>query len=264
MNNTLAVTISSLQNPRIKRLVQLSKPRERRQQEVFVIEGRREIALAMQSGYQFESIFQCPEIAPDDLPPFPKGTETIRISHEVFARVAYRENSDGLIALARPRNHRLNDLFLPVDPLIIVIEAVEKPGNLGAILRTADAAGVDAVIVCDPRTDIYNPNVVRSSVGCLFTVPVATATSQEVHSWLLTHGVQIWSAALTGTKTPYEVPFNRSSAIVMGTEADGLSEFWLKNCTAQIKIPMAGKIDSLNVSTATAIIVFEAIRQRSL
>lgn len=264
MNNTLAVTISSLQNHRIKRLLQLSKPRERRQQEVFVIEGRREIALAMQSGYQFESIFQCPEIAPDDLPPFPKGTETICISHEVFARVAYRENSDGLIGLARPQNHRLSDLKLPDNPLIVVLEAVEKPGNLGAILRTADAAGVDAVIVCDPRTDIYNPNVIRSSVGCLFTVQLATATSPEVHSWLLRHRIQIWSAALTGVKTPYDVPFTRPSAIIMGTEADGLSDFWLQNCTSQIKIPMAGKIDSLNVSTATAIIVFEAVRQRSL
>lgn len=263
MNQAQPLIITSLQNPRIKRLVQLSKPRERRQQEVFVVEGFREIDLALQSGYRFDCLYQCPDIATQPLPALAEGTELVQISREVFARVAYRENSDGLIGLARPRSHRLSDIELPENPLVIVLEAVEKPGNLGAIVRTADAAGVDAVIVCDPRTDIYNPNVVRSSVGCLFSVPIAVGTSQEVHAWLSKQDIQIWSAALTGTNSPYKAPMHQPSAIVMGTEADGLSDFWLQNCTAQIKIPMAGKIDSLNVSTATAIIVFEAVRQRS-
>lgn len=258
--------ITSLQNPSIKNVVKLTKSKERKQQNLFVIEGARELSLALQSDYKVSSAFFCRELFsktdyPSVLDQIPSESVT-EISPAVFEKIAYRENSDGIIALAKPKQHSLNELKLSKNPFIIVLEAVEKPGNLGAILRTADAAAIDAIIVCDPQTDLYNPNVIRSSVGGLFTVQTAICSSQEALEWMQINGIASYAAELKAAEFYQDVDFRLPSAIVMGTEADGLTNFWLKNATARIKIPMRGKIDSLNVSVSTAVLTFEAMRQR--
>jgi len=260
--------IVSLQNNRIKNILRLiEKSRERREQELFVIEGARELSLAQSGNYVLDSVFVCPTLfASSD---YPKVLENVNpsicfeISETIFARIAYRGNSDGIIALAKPKSHNLNDLKLSKNPFIIILESVEKPGNLGAILRTADAAAVDALIVCDALTDIYNPNIVRSSVGCVFTVPIAIADNTETLNFLKNRNIKSFAAELQAASFYQNTDFTIPSAIVMGTEADGLSSFWLDNADARIKIPMRGKIDSLNVSVSTAVIAFEAMRQRN-
>ena len=176
--------------------------------------------------------------------------------------MAYREGSDGILTLAKPKSHALENLSLEEDPFIIVLESVEKPGNLGAVLRTADAAKVSAVVICDPATDLYNPNTIRSSVGCAFTVPIAICTSEEALSYLKSKKIKTFAAELGASQWYHETDFTKGSAIIMGTEADGLTNFWLENADARIKIPMRGEIDSLNVSVSTAVITFEAMRQR--
>ena len=258
--------ITSLQNPAIKNIVKLTKSKERLEQQLFVIEGARELSLALQSNYRVEELYLCREMLerskyPDLLEAMPETT-VVEISAAVFAKIAYRENSDGVVALARPKSHRLSDIKLSVNPFIIILEAVEKPGNLGAVLRTADAAAVDAVIICDPQCDLYNPNVIRSGVGGLFTVQTAVCSSEEALAWLRTNGISSYAAELQAADFYQQIDFIHPSAVVMGTEADGLSGFWLDNATKRIKIPMRGEIDSLNVSVSTAVITFEAMRQR--
>ncbi|MCC2548008.1 RNA methyltransferase [Hymenobacter sp. BT175] len=261
--------ISSPQNPRIKNLLRLQqKSSERRSQDLTIIEGFRELTIARQAGIPVPTLFVCPELATAEqvreleqrLDP---ATEWLQVSKAVFEKVAYREGSDGILALARPPRRRLQDLQLPVNPLLLVLEAVEKPGNLGAILRTADAAQADAVIICDPRTDLYNPNAIRASIGCLFTVPTVATSRDELLAWCAEQGIRTYAAALTDQARPYtDFDFRGPTAFVMGTEADGLTAELRQACTATIIIPMRGAIDSLNVSTATAILTFEAVRQR--
>jgi TrmH family RNA methyltransferase len=258
--------ITSLQNPRIKNIVKLSKHKEREQQNLFIIEGARELSLALAGGYNIDSVFICPELFaktdyPDVLNPLPDNIR-FEVSKAVFEKISYRTGSDGLLVLATPKPHGISDLKLADNPFIIILESVEKPGNLGAILRTADAARVDAVIICDPATDLYNPNAVRSSVGCLFTVPVAVCSSQEALDFLHLNHIKSFAAELQASSWYQEADFTTPSAIIMGTEADGLTDFWLQNSDARIKIPMRGQIDSLNVSVSTAVITFEAMRQR--
>lgn len=258
--------ITSLQNPAIKNIVKLSKSKAREEQQLFVIEGARELSLALQTGYPIESVYVCRELFsttkyPGVLDTLPE-TAVFDISPAVFAKVAYRENSDGIVALATPKSHRLSDITLSENPFLILLEAVEKPGNLGAVLRTADAAAVDAVIICDPQTDLYNPNVIRSGVGGLFTVPTAVCTSEEALAWLQQQRIRIYAAELQASDFYQDIDYRQPSAIVMGTEADGLTRFWLEHATRRIKIPMRGRIDSLNVSVSTAVITFEAMRQR--
>jgi TrmH family RNA methyltransferase len=257
--------ITSLQNTRIKNIVALGeKPRERRKQQLFIIEGFREISMAIEGGYTLQSLFVCAELgkAAALLDKLPYNIAVYELSKPVFDKIAYRENSDGLLALAHPRIIELNGIELSDNPFIIILEAVEKPGNLGAILRTADAAGVDALIVCDPLCDIYNPNVIRSSIGCLFTKQLTVCTSEDAVEWLCNKGISSYAAELTASQWYHQTDMTKPCAVVMGTEADGLSDFWLRNANARIKIPMRGKIDSLNVSVSTAILVFEAMRQR--
>jgi TrmH family RNA methyltransferase len=259
--------ISSLQNRKIKNAVRLStKANARKEQGTFLIEGARELSLALAGGYEPEEVFICPELfaGADRTHLSNRLPEQLcsEVTRPVFEKIACRKSVDGILALARMRSHRLEDLPVNENPFFIVLEAVEKPGNLGAILRTADAARVDGVIVCDPATDIYNPNVVRSGVGCLFTVPVAVCTSSEALSWMQKHRIRSFAAELTATQYYHETDFVQPSAIVLGTEADGLTPFWLENADRRIKIPMRGMIDSLNVSVSAAIITFEAMRQR--
>ena len=258
--------ITSTQNPKIKNIVRLQqKSSERKNQDLFVIEGLREVSLAMQAGIKLKSVFICADIIPYDevMANLSIDLQSFEISREVFEKLAYRGSTEGVIAIAEPKSYSLNDIELRTNPLVIVLESVEKPGNLGAILRTADAAKVDAIIICDPLTDIYNPNVVRSSVGCVFTNQVIACSSDDAIKWLKEKGVKIFAAALKAKKLYHETDLTKPTAIVMGTEADGLTEKWLKSTDEQIIIPMSGKIDSLNVSTSTAIIVFEAMRQRN-
>lgn len=258
--------ITSLQNNRIKNIVKLSKAKERKTQNLFILEGARELTLALSAGYTVDSVFICPELFSKT--DYPQVLDSIadhiqyEVSQQVFEKIAYREGSDGLITLARPKSHTLDDLKLNNNPFIIILEAVEKPGNLGAILRSADAAKVDAVIICDPLTDIYNPNAIRSSVGCMFTVPTAICSSEEARVWLKANNIKSFAAELRASNWYHEEDYTQPSAIVMGTEADGLTSFWLDNADKRIKIPMRGKIDSLNVSVSTAVITFEAMRQR--
>jgi TrmH family RNA methyltransferase len=256
--------ISSTQNPKIKSLLALEKPRERRKQQLFVIEGKKEIQMAMEAGYTIGNVFFCediislPELKPLGLP----EKFHARVTKEVFDKIAMRENSGGVVAVAEMKVHSLDQITLSKNPLLLILESVEKPGNLGAILRTADAAGVDAVIICDPQTDFYNPNVIRSSIGCIFTKQVAAATSEETIQWLKKNNVSILCTYLEASKPYHTIDYTKPSAIVMGTESTGLTKTWTENSDANIIIPMGGKIDSMNVSTAAAVVVFEAKRQR--
>lgn len=242
----------------------LEKPRERRRQQLFIIEGKKEIGMALKAGYKIGNLFYCVDIFPEtDLKSLRiEDKFLVPVTQEVFDKIAVRENSGGVVAVAEMKTHRLEDVTLGKTPLVLVLESVEKPGNLGAILRTSDAAGIDAVIICDPQTDFYNANVVRSSLGCVFTKQLATASTEETVTWLKKNKVNIYCTYLKASRPYHEVDFKTSAAIVMGTESTGLSDEWVKNSDANIIIPMQGAIDSMNVSTAAAVVVFEAVRQR--
>ncbi|MGC4021691.1 MAG: RNA methyltransferase [Cyclobacteriaceae bacterium] len=256
--------ITSTQNPKVKSLMALEKPRERRKQQLFIIEGKKEIELAIEAGYKIGNIFFCDEII--DVSEIPAKLRddklVIPVAKTVFEKIAIREGTGGVIAVAEQKPHLLSQIKLKENPLILILEAIEKPGNLGAVLRTADAAGVDAVIICDPQTDFYNPNVIRSSVGCVFTNQLAAASSDETIDWLKKNKIKIFCTSLQAAHPYHQIDFRQPSAIVMGTEATGLSSTWTNNSDANIIIPMQGKIDSMNVSNATAVVVFEAVRQR--
>ncbi len=260
--------INSSSNPRIRNIIKLgTNSRERRLQNIFIIEGYREINRALISGIEIKELYVCHELdkqgRSEELLILSNGITVFNVGVAAFTRIAYREGSDGLIALAVPRKLGLDNLKLSLNPLILVLESIEKPGNLGAIMRTADAAGIDAVIICDPLTDIYNPNTIRSGVGCIFTRQIVSSTSKEALAWLKMKNISIYAAALSESAIIYhQMNFCRPTAIVMGTEATGLSHEWLDNSDGQIIIPMKGIADSMNVSTSAAVLVFEAMRQR--
>lgn len=256
--------ITSTSNPKIKHLISLDKARERRKQNLFAVEGLKELSLAKESGYELESVYFCTDFIQKSklLKLGLRDAQLIPVGRNVFDKIAYRETTGGVIGIAKQRNHDLNDLNLPANPLILVLEGIEKPGNLGAVLRTADAAGITAVISCDPLTDFYNPNVIRSSVGCLFTNQTALASSDEAIAWLKKKNINIFCTYLGGSIPYTEASYMDPCAIVMGSEATGLTDNWVKSADANIIIPMKGKIDSMNVSVSAAIVVFEALRQR--
>lgn len=256
--------ITSHHNPKIKSLRALEKPRERKRQGLFVIEGINEITRAREAGYAIENLFFCEDIiAPGTLAAFSEiPTTGFPVSREVFEKIAIRETSGGLVAVATYKTHHLDQLTLSKTPLVLVLERVEKPGNLGAILRIADAAAVDAVIICDPQTDFYNPNVIRSSVGCVFTNQLAATSSEEAIQWLQGHQIKLICTYLEAAHPYHEIDYTQPCAVVMGTEATGLSDIWVQKADTNVIIPMGGKIDSMNVSTAAAVVIFEARRQR--
>jgi TrmH family RNA methyltransferase len=257
-------TITSTQNPKVKNLLALEKPRERRKQCLFVIEGKKEIKMALEAGYRIGNLFFCEEIIQKDelLSLGASDKLLIPVSKDVFDKIAVRENSGGVLAVAEQKTHRLADIKLSANPLLLILESVEKPGNLGAVLRTADAAGADAVIISDPQTDFYNPNVIRSSIGCVFTTQIASATSQDTIDWLRSKKINIFCTYLKASQPYHLVDYKGPTAIIMGTEATGLSPTWVNASDANIIIPMQGVIDSMNVSTAAAVVIFEARRQR--
>ena len=254
--------ITSAQNPKIKNLVLLQeKSKARREQGLFVVEGRRELEHCLEAGYKVRTLFVCPEIAGDAA--VSMIPSAIEITEQLYRKVAYRESTEGVIAEVETRERRLEDLDLPQNPLIVVLESVEKPGNLGAVLRSADAARADAVIICDPLTDLYNPNLIRASIGAVFTVPTVAASSEEVIPWLQAQHIQILTARLQDSSLYYDCDMRRGTALVMGTESTGLTDRWRQAASAHIRIPMLGRLDSLNVSVSAAILLFEAVRQRS-
>ncbi len=259
--------IFSIQNPFIKQLVQLKdKSRDRKKAGLFLIEGQRELSLALKGHYVIETILFLPELISESQISSLVSPETTRIeiSKEVFQKLAYRDTTEGVIAVAKCKSHTLETIhFNKKNPLILIAEAPEKPGNIGALLRTADAAHVDAVIIANPKSDLYNPNIIRSSVGCIFTNQIATGTTSEIINFLKTHHINIYCAALQASVNYNTQDFTQSTAIVVGTEATGLSDEWLKNATQNIIIPMQGEIDSMNVSVAAGILIFEAKRQRN-
>ncbi|MBR5702652.1 MAG: RNA methyltransferase [Bacteroidales bacterium] len=289
--------ITSAQNPKLKRLLALQeKSRLRREEGVFVVEGRRELEHCVAAGFEIEAVFICPEILegqalppegvrPSDSPHHPVGTvpplsnrgcyvpqgvvpalsnarQLFHLTKELYSKVAYREGTEGIIAEVKAKYLGLEDLKLKENPLVMVLEGVEKPGNLGAVLRSADAAGADAVIICDPLTDLYNPNLIRASIGAVFTVPVACCTSEEAIAFLKARGIRILTAQLQDSSPYYDVDMRTGTALVMGTEATGLTPVWRAAADAHILIPMLGRLDSLNVSVSAAILLYEAVRQR--
>lgn len=252
--------ITSKSNPKIKNVVKLQKSSERREQNRIIIEGRREIERAVACGFVVDTLFICNEILSAEVNIEANTIE--EVSLEVFEKIAYREGSDGLLAVAIPKYADLKDFKSKKNPLIIVLETVEKPGNLGAVMRTADAAGVDAVIIADPRTDLFNPNAIRASIGTIFSVPLFSCSSEECIEWLKANDIKIYCTYLKASIDYLEADFREGSAIVMGTEATGISDIWVEAADQNLIIPMNGIADSLNVSVTTAIVVFEAIRQR--
>jgi TrmH family RNA methyltransferase len=293
-------TIASTRNQKVKNTILLQKPRERKKQKLFLVEGRKEVTRAIQAGYTFERIFICRELyeggrqsrtfegdletpnsasrskhqnaardlkhqgSEPDLKQIPDTCEIDYVSPKVYTHMAYRGTTEGIIGWALPKNHDLNEIKLSDNPLILIVDAVEKPGNLGAILRTADAAGIDALIISDTRTDVYNPNVIRSSLGAVFSTQVGVSESESVIDWLKKNKIKIYCTALTVSKQYTDIDYSFPSAIVMGTEATGLSDSWLKQSDQNIIIPMKGIVDSMNVSVSTGIVLFEAVRQRNI
>ncbi len=259
--------ITSTQNSFIKQLVLLKdKSRERKKKQLFLIEGQRELSLALKGNYTIDSVLFYPEICSEDDASklLTDTTELIEISKEVYQKLAYRDTTEGIIAVAKTKDLTLTNLeFKNKAPLILVAEAPEKPGNIGALLRTADAANIDAVIIANPKTDMYNPNIIRSSVGCVFTNNIATGSTTEIIEFLKENKIDIYCAALQASVNYHTQNFTKSSAIVVGTEATGLTNEWLDNSFQNIIIPMQGEIDSMNVSVAAGILIFEAKRQRN-
>ena len=256
--------ITSIQNPFIKNLLKLQeKARERKKQGLFLIEGKREIELAKKGDYEITSLLFLPTTKNDILLSDFQNVEQILISQEIYDKLAYRKTTEGILAIAKTKSLSLSDIKLSKNPLILVAESIEKPGNIGAILRTADAANIDAVLIADAKSDMYNPNIIRSSVGCVFTNQIATATSEEIITFLKENNIQIFTATLQNSNEYHKENYIKSSAIVLGTEDTGLTEIWRTNATQNINIPMQGVIDSMNVSVAAAIILFEAKRQRN-
>ena len=258
--------ITSLQNPLVKEWITIKeKSRSRKRTGLFLIEGIREINMALKGGYSVNTVLYNPEIISFDelnelnLDP----NEFIQVSSEVYNRLAYRESTQGILAVAKGKELSLDQLVIKnTIPLILVAEAPEKPGNIGALLRTADASNLDAFIIANPITDMYNPNIIRSSVGCLFTNNIATGTTSEIIEFLKEKNINIFCAALQKSVDYHKQDYTNSTAIVVGTESTGLTNEWLNNSDQNIMIPMQGEIDSLNVSVAAGIVIFEAKRQR--
>lgn len=263
--------ITSAQNQKIKDLLALQeKSRTRKQEGLFVVEGRRELGHCLDAGYVPRTLFVCGEIiSGKELDEIVSKAESlnpkvgiIQIPSFLYDKIAYRGGTEGIIAEIEFKDRKLEDLRLSENPLIMVLESVEKPGNLGAVLRSVDAAGADAVIICDPLTDIYNPNLIRASIGAIFSRQVAVTSSEKAVSWLKAKGISILTAQLQDSSLYYDIDMKRGTAIVMGTESTGLSDLWREAADAHIRIPMLGALDSLNVSVSAAILLFEAVRQR--
>ena len=254
--------IISLQNPKVKYIVKLREDKRQRQRDgVMLVEGYDELTLALDSGLKPQSLLTAPELVSRSIDI--RNAEVTTVSRAVFEKMSYRDNPDGWMGIFPTPKNTLDDLKLSASPLVIVAESVEKPGNLGAILRTADAAHVDAVIVCDPRVDLWNPNVIRASRGAVFAVPTVEAESSTALAWLRLRKMRVLAATPSADVLYTDVNLSEPVAIAVGTEDEGLTDFWMQNADVKVKIPMLGKVNSLNVSIATALITYESVRQRN-
>lgn len=254
--------ITSLQNPRVKHIVRLRDDRrQRREDGLMLVEGYDEIQLALSAGHQPRTLFSAPELVSRQITGV--NAESITVNRAVFEKMSYRENPDGWLGIFSIPQTSLEELKLSESPLLVVAESVEKPGNLGAILRTADAAHVDALLVCNPRVDVWNPNVVRASRGALFSVPVVECDNASALNWLKARKIRVLAATPSAEAIYSEINLREPVAIAVGTEDEGLTEFWMSGADVQVKIPMMGKVNSLNVSVSTALILYEAVRQRN-
>ncbi|MCG8749075.1 TrmH family RNA methyltransferase [Tenacibaculum finnmarkense] len=258
--------ISSIQNPYIKDLLKLQdKSRERKKRGLFLVEGQREISLVIKGNYQIDTILFVPDMfSLEDLKAIRVATAScIEITKEIYQKIAYRDTTEGVIAVVKTKDFSLDAIqFETKNPLVLIFESIEKPGNIGAMLRTADAANVDAVFIANPKTDLFNPNIVRSSVGCVFTNQIGVGTSEEIIDFLQEKNINIYSATLQNSNEYHKNDYTQATALVVGTEATGLTQIWRDKATQNINIPMQGAIDSMNVSVAAAILTFEAKRQR--
>lgn len=262
--------IQSRQNDQVKNLVKLRERKHRDRQERFLVEGLRELGHAIGSGYDIQTIYFCPECFPSDAHETfiddirrKGGTPLVRMSEDAFTKAAYREGPDGIIAIANQQSHSINELDLPSAPLLLVLEGIEKPGNLGAILRSADGAGADAVILVDCVLDLYNPNAIRSSQGLVFALPIVCTEQAYLAEWLTKHQIQSVATTPDTENLHWDVDYKKPTALFFGSESDGLTDFWLGEANDRIRIPMAGRADSLNVAAAAAVCLYEAKRQRS-
>ena len=254
--------ITSLQNPRVKHIVRLrDEKRQRREDGLMLVEGYDEIQLALSAGHQPRTILSAPELVSRQIQV--DDAEQITVNRAVLEKMSYRDNPDGWLAVFPIPHVSLADLRLSERPLVIVAESVEKPGNLGAILRTADAAHVDALLVCDPRVDLWNPNVVRASRGAVFSVPAVECDNTSALGWLKEHGIRILAATPAANEVYSSIDLRQPTAIAVGTEDEGLTDFWISEADVKVRIPMTGRVNSLNVSVSTALIVYEAVRQRN-
>jgi len=254
--------ITSLQNPRVKHIVKLrDDKRQRKEDGLMLVEGYDEIQLALSAGHKPQTLLSAPELTSRAING--GNAESITVNRAVFEKMSYRENPDGWLAVFSIPYTSLDDLKLSELPLLILAESIEKPGNLGAILRTADAAHVDALLVCDPRVDVWNPNVVRASRGAVFCVPVVECDNAAALKLLKARKIRLLAATPSAEALYSDANMRDSLAIAIGTEDQGLTDFWMSNADMRVKIPMMGKVNSLNVSVSTALIVYEAVRQRS-
>ena len=259
--------IESVQNTYIKNLCKLQeKSRERNKQGLFIIEGKREISLAIAANYTIETVLFCSKYI--DISEVQQQVTTaksyIEVSKEVYQKIAYRTSTEGLIAVAKTKDFSISNLHFKTDnPLILIAESLEKPGNIGALLRTTDAANIDAVCIANPKSDLYNPNIIRSSVGCVFTNQIAVGSSEDILAFCKQKNIQLFATTLQNSNAYHQEKYTNASAFVVGTEATGLTQIWRDNATQNINIPMQGIIDSMNVSVAAAIVLFEAKRQRN-
>jgi TrmH family RNA methyltransferase len=257
------IKIESLQNEKIKKIIRLRKPSERREAGLIMVEGKKEIEMALAGSWEIQEFYFCPELNKEKNDLKISEEKMIEVSREVFQKISYRDTPDGFLATALIKTLKHENIKTKKVALIIILESVEKPGNLGAILRTADAVGADAVIINDSQTDIFNPNVIRASRGTIFTVPLAIASMKETQEWLKKNKIKSFAATGKAKKDYTKINFKKSCAIVLGSEDKGLSEEWLSGADELVKISMNGKIDSLNVSVAGAVMAFEARRQRA-
>jgi len=254
--------ITSLQNPRVKHIVKLrDDKRQRREDGLMLVEGYDEIQLALSAGHQPQTILSAPELVSREMNGV--DAESITVNRPVFEKMSYRDNPDGWLAIFPIPRTSLDDLKLSESPLVVVAESIEKPGNLGAILRSADAVRVDALLVCDPRVDVWNPNVVRASRGAVFSVPLIESDNNSALKLLKARKIRVLAATPSAVALYSDTNMNEPLAIAVGTEDEGLTDFWMSNADVKIRIPMMGKVNSLNVSVSTALILYEAVRQRS-
>ena len=291
-------SVTSAQNRKVKTLLALQeKARLRKEMGLFVVEGRRELGHCVRAGFEIDTLFYCPEIlgsavgssaaicysaltrhadpfranaAEDPLPNLDmlqtileNAVQIVEVPRELYEKIAYRGGTEGMIAEVKVKERTLDGLEMREKPLVVVLEGVEKPGNIGAVLRSADAAGADAVLICDPLTDLYNPNLIRASIGAVFTVQVVCCSSEEAIKWLKDNKINIYTAQLQDSSWYYDTDMTGGTAIVVGTEATGLTDGWRKAADGHIRIPMLGELDSLNASVSAAILLFEAVRQRN-